>query len=105
MGIGAISKFGTLEMIVPRRSQPILDRLLGPDGRVNARHVARLVARALEREGRADPGGRLTARCARAVANAVLAELDEGLAHRLGRRFVIEPDAARAVESFEVSAR
>ncbi|MFY8210480.1 MAG: ribonuclease E/G [Caulobacter sp.] len=105
VGIGAISKFGTLEMIVPRRSPPILDRLLGPDGRANARHVARLVARALEREGRADPGGRLIARCAPAVASAVLAELDEGLAHRLGRRFAIEPDAARAVESFEVSAR
>lgn len=104
VGIGAVSKFGTLEMIVPRRSPPILDRLLGATGDANPRHVARLVARALQREGRADPGGRLTARCAPSVAEAFNAELHDGLAERLGGRFAIEASTAWAIDRFEVSA-
>ena len=108
VGIGAISKFGTLEMIVPRRAPPILDRLLAQNGaanpRPNPRYVARRLARALEREGRADPGGRLTARCAPAVAEAFAAELDAGVAERLGRRFVIESQSGWPDDRIEVSA-
>lgn len=104
VGIGAISKFGTLEMIVPRRAPPVLDRLLTRHGMANPRHLARRLARALEREGRADPGGRLTARCAPAVAEAFAAELDAGVAERLGRRFVIESRSDLPVDHIEVSA-
>jgi Ribonuclease G/E len=91
VGVGGISKFGTLEMIVPRRAPPILDRLLTEVGTPNPRHVARRLARALEREGRADPGGRLLGRCAPAVAE------------RLGRRFAIEPQSDWPVDRLEVS--
>lgn len=108
VGIGAISKFGTLEMIVPRRAPPILDRLLVQDGaanpRPNPRYVARRLARALEREGRADPGGRLVARCAPAVAEAFAAELDAGVAERLGRRFIVENQSGWPDDRIEVSA-
>ena len=104
MGIGAISKFGTLEMIVPRRAAPILDRLLAQNGLANPRYVARRLARALEREGRADPGGRLIARCAPAVAEAFAAELDAGVAERLGRRFVLESQLDWPIDRLEVSA-
>lgn len=104
VGIGAISKFGTLEMIVPRRAAPILDRLLTRSGEANPRYVARRLARALEREGRADPGGRLTGRCAPAVATAFAAELDAGVAERLGRRYVIDSQADWPVDRVEVSA-
>ncbi len=104
VGVGAISKFGTLEMIVPRRAPPILDRLLAEGGAPNPRYVARRLARALEREGRADPGGRLTARCATAVAEAFAAELDAGVAERLGRRFIIESRSDWPVDRLEVSA-
>jgi Ribonuclease G/E len=108
VGIGAISKFGTLEMIVPRRAPPILDRLLAQDGaanpRPNPRYVARRLARALEREGRADPGGRLVARCAPAVAEAFAAELDAGVAERLGRRFIVENQSGWPDHRIEVSA-
>jgi Ribonuclease G/E len=90
VGVGAISKFGTLEMIVPRRAPPILDRLLTPSGAPNPRYQARLLARALEREGRAQGGARLTARCSAAVAEAFADDLDAGVAERLGRRFVVE---------------
>ena len=104
VGIGAISKFGTLEMIVPRRAPPILDRLLAADGAPEPRHAARRLARALEREGRADPGGRLVARCAPAVAEAFAAELDAGVGERLGRRFAIESQSAWPIDRLEVSA-
>jgi len=104
VGIGAISKFGTLEMVVPRRTPPILDRLLTRDGGANPRHIARRLARALEREGRADPGGRLTARCAPVVAEAFATELDAGVAERLGRRFVVESRPDWPVDRLEVSA-
>jgi Ribonuclease G/E len=104
VGVGAISKFGTLEMIVPRRAPPILDRLLALSGGLNPRYVARRLARALDREGRADPGGRLTARCASAVAEAFLEELDAGVAERLGRRFVVEAQPDWPVDRLEVSA-
>lgn len=104
VGIGAISKFGTLEMVIPRRAPPILERLLDRRGGANPRYVARRLARALEREGRADPGGRLTARCASAVAEAFAAELDAGVAERLGRRFVIDARAEWPVDRLEVSA-
>jgi Ribonuclease G/E len=103
VGVGGISKFGTLEMIVPRRAPPILDRLLTEVGTPNPRHVARRLARALEREGRADPGGRLVGRCAPAVAEAFLSELDAGVAERLGRRFAIEPQSDWPVDRLEVS--
>lgn len=104
VGIGAISKFGTLEMIVPRRAAPILDRLLTASGAPNPRHQARRLARVLEREGRADPGGRLTARCSSAVAEAFAAELDAGVADRLGRRFAVEPQHDWLDDRMEVFA-
>ena len=103
VAIGAISRFGTLEMTIPRRGRSILDRLLDANGEANPAAVARRLARALEREGRADPGGRLTARCAPAVAEA-FGELDAGVADRLGRRFVIETVSGWPIERIEVSA-
>jgi Ribonuclease G/E len=101
--IGAISRFGTLEMTVPRRGPPILDRLLEADGRARPEAVARRLARALEREGRADPGARLAARCAPAVA-AAFAPLEAALADRLGHRFAVEAVDGWPVERIEVSA-
>lgn len=104
VGIGAISKFGTLEMIVPRRAPPNLDRLLTEAGGPNPRYVARRLARTLEREGRAAPGARLTARCAPSVAEAFASELDSGVADRLGRRFVVEAQLGWPDDRLEVFA-
>ena len=104
VGIGAISKFGTLEMIVPRRAPPILDRLLTPAGAPNPRHQARRLARALAREGRAQGGARLTARCSPLVAETFAAELDSGVADRLGRRFAVEAQAHWPDDRMEVFA-
>jgi Ribonuclease G/E len=103
VAIGAISRFGTLEMTIPRRGRSILDRLLDADGQARPEAVARRLARALEREGRADPGGRLTARCAPSVV-AAFAALDAGVADRLGRRFGVEGAPGWAVDRLEVFA-
>jgi len=78
--------------------------MIGTQGEPNPRYVARRLARALEREGRANPGGRLRARCAPGAAQAFLAELDEGVAERLGRRFTVEADSAWPADRIEVHA-
>lgn len=96
VAIGAISKFGALEMALPRRARPVTERLAGPAW------TARRLARSLEREGRADPGARLVGRCAPAV-SAAFAALDAGLADRLGRRYTIEGQPDWPVDRIEVS--
>jgi Ribonuclease G/E len=77
-----VSRLGLLQVAKPRRERPVLEVLRGPDGAPNARTVAQGLARALEREGRADPGARLLALCAPEVE----AEL-RPLLGRLGPRF------------------
>jgi len=103
VGIGAISKFGALEMIVPRRTKPILDRLLDETGALAARAGALRLVRAFEREGRADPGGRLAGRCSAAVAEA-FAALDAALADRIGRRFTVAVVADWPNDRLEVAS-
>lgn len=103
VALGAISRFGALEMTVPRRARPILDRLLDEAGGLSARFGALRLVRAFEREGRADPGGRLAGRCGPAVAEA-FAALDAGLADRIGRRFTLSVVADWPNDRLEVSA-
>ena len=68
VSIGPISRFGALELAAPWRRRPLSEILLAADGRLSARTVAFRLARALEREGRADPGARLSAVCSPEVA-------------------------------------
>ena len=103
VGIGGISKFGALEMIVPRRAAPILDRLLDESGGLSARAAALRLVRAFEREGRADPGGKLAGRCGPAVAEA-FAVLDAALADRIGRRFTLAVVADWPNDRLEVAS-
>jgi hypothetical protein len=77
-----VSRLGLLQVAKPHRERPVIDVLCDAEGAPTARTIAQRLARALEREGRADPGGRLTAVCAPEV----LAELRPLLA-RLGPRF------------------
>jgi Ribonuclease G/E len=99
--IGPITKFGALELALPQRARPIAERLLGPDGRATVMTVAVRLLRALEREGRADGGARLEARCAPEVAAAVEAASGR-LAERLGRRFQVSADEGLDRESYVV---
>ena len=97
VAIGAISRFGTLELTVPRRRRPVMELLRGP-----LADALRLV-RALEREGRAAPGARLTARCSIYTSQAVR-PFEAALGERLGRRFTIAPQEGWPAGRLEVFA-
>jgi Ribonuclease G/E len=56
-----VSRLGLLQLARPHRETPTAELLCAADGRLSARSVAQRLVRALEREGRADPGARLTA--------------------------------------------
>jgi len=103
VAIGPVSRFGTIELTIPRRRAPVLERLLDETGRLTPRSAALRLARMLEREGRANPGGRLTARCAPAAAEAFQA-LAPAATDRLGGRFTMEAQPGWAADRLEVVA-
>jgi Ribonuclease G/E len=104
VSFGPISRFGTLELTVPRRRRALADRLLGADGRPTAETLALRLVRAVEREALADPGARLLARAAPDVATAA-APYMKVLEGRFGARLELEPDPAAAFDTIEVKAR
>lgn len=89
VAFGPISRFGLLELTVPRRARPTLDALLDAEGAPSPLTLALRLARGLEREGRSAGGARLQAACAPPVA-AAFKSLHRGLAARLGERFTVE---------------
>jgi Ribonuclease G/E len=82
-----VSRLGLLQLARPHRETPTAELLSAADGRLSARSVAQRLARALEREGRADPGARLTA----AASSEVAAELSR-LLPMLGPRYDVAPE-------------
>lgn len=103
VAIGPVSRFGTIELTVPRRAAPVRDTLCDAAGRLTDRSLAHRLVRRMESEAAANPGARLRIRCAPPVAEAA-APLFEELAGKIGRRFEVTPEPARARASFEVSA-
>ena len=103
VAIGPVSRFGTIELTVPRRAAPVLDTLCEAGGRLTERSLAQRLVRRAEAEAAASPGARLRIVCAPAVAQAA-APLFEALAGRIGRRFEVSPEAGRPRGSFAVSA-
>jgi Ribonuclease G/E len=103
VAFGPISRFGTLELTVPRRRRSAADRLLDASGRPTALTLALRLVRALEREALADPGARVVAAAAPDVAAAAAPYL-KALTDRFGARLQVAADAARANEAFEVKA-
>jgi hypothetical protein len=69
--IGPLSRFGALELALPRRDRPLAERLLDADGQPSARTIAQATVRALERRSRFEAGSRLVATCAPDVAAAL----------------------------------
>lgn len=102
VAIDQISRFGTLTLTVPRRRRPILDLLTDGAGALTPMTVALRLARRLEREGRADPGGRLVAGCSPAVLNA-FESLRAGVTDKLGARFVVEARPGWGNDRIEVA--
>jgi Ribonuclease G/E len=82
--IGPLSRFGALELALPRRDRPLAERLLDAGGQPTARTVAQATVRALQRRARFEAGSRLTATCAPEVAAAL-----RPLAAELGPMFQV----------------
>jgi Ribonuclease G/E len=100
VALGAVSRFGTLELTVPRRIRPTLDILTDDTGRLSVLSEALALARALEREAVADGGARFEAAADPEVAAAAGPALSH-LAGRLGARLFVrgEPGRPRGVVS------
>jgi Ribonuclease G/E len=104
VSIGPVSRFGLLQILTPRRDQPLAERLCEADGRPSAATTALRLLRALEREGRADGGARLIGRCAPQAAVATEPYMG-ALIERIGRRFEIQPDPMLARDQFKAHVR
>jgi Ribonuclease G/E len=103
VAIGPIGRFGTLELTVPRRRRPVLERLTGAEGGLTAEATALRLLRAVEREAAAQPGARLTVAASPEAGAAARARLGY-LTERYGARFEVRDDPALAHGSFKVSA-
>ncbi|MGE5565838.1 MAG: ribonuclease E/G [Parcubacteria group bacterium] len=100
VAISPVSRFGTMELTIPRRRRPVVEVLREQPALTSALSLLR----ALEREGRAQPGARLLAECAPAVADAAR-PYESQLADKLGRRFEIVARDGWPPERLEVSAK
>ncbi len=103
VAIGPVGRFGTMEMTIPRRAPPLVETLCDANGALSNLTLALRLIRAIENEGAAQPGARLTAVCAPGVAEAAK-PLAEKLAAKIGARFTIRPEPASPRERFDVSA-
>ncbi|MBX3484765.1 ribonuclease E/G [Phenylobacterium sp.] len=103
VAIGPVGRFGTMELSIPRRTRPLAERLMDASGALSDRTLAQRLVRRLEAEAAAQPGARLTAACAPAVA-AAAEPLVRALAERFGARFTLAADPARPRERPDVAA-
>ena len=102
VAIGPVGRFGTMELSIPRRTRPILERLSESNGRQTDRALAQRAIRRLESEAVSAPGARLVVKCAPTIA-AVLAPLVTILIERMGARFLVQSDPDRPRDRYDVS--
>jgi hypothetical protein len=103
VGLGPISKFGALEMIVPRRTKPILDRLLDESGGLVGPRRRPAPGPGLRARGQGGPRRQAGGPLRPAVAEA-FAALDAALADKIGRRFTLAVVADWPNDRLEVSS-
>ncbi|MHB8530674.1 MAG: ribonuclease E/G [Caulobacteraceae bacterium] len=97
-----VSRFGALELAIPRRRVPSLEILADTKGRPTAATIALDLIRRLEREAAIDGGAQVRGYAAPEVAEAAAPALAI-LASRVGGRVRIVADPARERCSFEVT--
>jgi Ribonuclease G/E len=102
VSIGPISKFGVLELALPRTARPTAERLLDVDAKLSATTVALQLLRSIERA--AGAGQQVEAICAPEVAQ-IAERLTMRLTDRIGSRFAIRADPAKTRTAVEVIAR
>jgi Ribonuclease G/E len=103
VAIGPVGRFGTMELSIPRRDQPLAEILCDPRGETSAQTLAFRFMRRLESEAMVQPGARLSATCAAEVASAMRA-LAPLLADRIGARFTISERTDWPRERLDVAA-
>ncbi len=104
VSIGPVSRFGLMQLVVPRRDRPVAEILCDEQSEMSAETCALRLLRALEREARAAGGGRLEGICATPVAAAATPYL-EALKARIGARFEIVADDKMDRDRIEVFVR
>ena len=104
VAFGPMSRFGTLELTLPRRARPALDILTDGAGAPSVLTEALRLVRLLEREAAADGGGRFEGLAASDVALAAAPAL-AALTARLGARLTLRGEAGRARDDVEVVRR
>lgn len=103
VAIGPVGRFGTMELSIPRRMRPVLERLRNPDGSLCDRTVVQRVVRRLETEAEIQPGARLVAKCSPSVAKGVNG-LFRDLSARFGDRFLVRDEEGWSHDRYSVSA-
>jgi hypothetical protein len=98
VAVGPLSRFGALELALPRRDRPIMERLLDAEGRLSARTIAQAAVRDLQRRSRFEAGSRLVATCAPDVAAAL-----QPLAAELGPMFQVRAQVGAARGNPDIS--
>jgi Ribonuclease G/E len=101
VALGPISRFGTLELTVPRRRRGVAERLLDGPGQPTSLTLALRLIRRVEREATGDPGARLEARAAPDVAEAAAPYL-KALTDRFGGRLALIADPVRPREDADI---
>jgi Ribonuclease G/E len=99
VSIGPISRFGVMELLLPRTSAPLAERFVDEQGRPTALAAAYRLMRAIERA--ATPGVIVRASAGHAVA-AVAERLTPRLSDRIGARFAISADEALPERAFAI---
>ena len=101
VSIGPVGRFGTMELSIPRRTRPVLERLCQADGSLTDRAIAQRLIRRLEDEAGAQPGARLVATCSPSLASTVEGLVRE-LGERFGHRFAVVVDGNRPRDQIDV---
>jgi Ribonuclease G/E len=104
VSIGPISRFGLFELTVPHRFAPVASRLLDADGSPNVPTMTHRLARAIEREARAQPGDRIDVVCAPDVALAFAPHM-RALTALIGERLSVVADPARSRSDYSIATR
>jgi hypothetical protein len=99
--IGPITKFGTLELALPRRYRPLREILCDRTGAPTASTLALRLVRAVERQARAVPGDRFTVRCAPDIAVAA-ADPADTLKGIIGARFEVVADPSLRPDQWDI---
>jgi Rne/Rng family ribonuclease len=101
VALGAVSRFGTLELTIPRRARPVVEVLTDETGEATPLTQGLALLRALEREALADPGGRFVGIAPEPLVEAARAALGP-LNGRVGARLDLRAELPRGSAPFEV---